>query len=94
MIYVDPLRVVTPHSQWRYPEACHMIADTAEELDAFASRIGLRRSWRQASDPPHYDLTRKRREKALKAGAIDCDHRRFREEWRRLTAHRRTGHAP
>jgi hypothetical protein len=63
-VYVDPPQPVpvgvNPRN-WRWPEACHLIADTPEELEAFAKQIGLRKGWRQASDPPHYDLTAKRR---------------------------------
>jgi hypothetical protein len=91
-VYVDPLQPVpvciNPRN-WRWPEACHLIADTVEELDDFARKLQLRRAWRQETDPPHYDLTAKRRQKAVAAGAIELTHQRFRQEWRRLTRHRR-----
>lgn len=38
---------------------CHMIADTEEELDAMADKLGLKREWKQPSKgkrPPHYDV--------------------------------------
>ena len=44
-------------------------------LHAMAAQIGLRRSWFQTGwgRSSHYDLTLKRREAALKAGAIELD---------------------
>lgn len=52
---------------------CHMMADTREELDAMADRLGLRRQWRQHSGRPteHYDLRgAAKREAAIAAGAV------------------------
>lgn len=69
-VYVDGLR----EWGWRLGKSCHLIADTEEELHAFAARIGLRRAWAQGSRSgiPHYDLTVSRRERAIAAGAVDC----------------------
>jgi hypothetical protein len=39
-------------------------------LHAFALRIGLRRSWFQDKNVPHYDVTESMRRRALVAGAI------------------------
>jgi len=52
---------------------CHMMADTREEIDAMALRIGLRLQWRQGSGSviEHYDLTEPRRAAALAAGAVE-----------------------
>lgn len=49
-----------------------MVADTSEELDAFAANLGLKPSWK--SNPylnriAHYDLTEGKRIQALKMGA-------------------------
>lgn len=58
----------------RWTGGGHLQADTADELHAFAERIGLKRSWfqhrpqRPAAD--HYDLTRPKRDEAILAGAI------------------------
>jgi hypothetical protein len=51
--------------------SCHLSADTVEELHAFAARLGLRREWFQNHPKmPHYDLTKSRREQALRLGAV------------------------
>jgi hypothetical protein len=50
---------------------CHMWADTDRELDRFAVKIGLRRSWLQLHRVRnHYDLNTRRRGDALHAGAV------------------------
>lgn len=56
---------------------CHMTADTRDELDAMADRIGLRRSWIQhpGTWKEHYDLTQSRRRLAVAAGAVEVDAR-------------------
>lgn len=52
--------------------SCHLTTDgPLNELHAFATKIGLRRAWFQ--DHPrmaHYDLTRGRRDAAIRAGAV------------------------
>jgi hypothetical protein len=49
-----------------------MIADTPEELHAFAKEIGLRREWFQPhSVLDHYDLTARRRKLAVEHGAVE-----------------------
>lgn len=68
-VYVDdafiPATVGSITDDW-----CHMVADTPEELHAFAQRIGLRRSWAQDEGRfLHYDLTKSRRRRAITAGA-------------------------
>lgn len=78
-VYVDPLfDTVGWSTAWPYPEACHLMADTVEELHPFAARVGMRRAWFQEGPPvhsvAHYDLTRARRAVAVKLGAIEvCD---------------------
>jgi hypothetical protein len=58
--------------RWRYNTACHMMADTTEELHAMAKKIGLKRSWFQSHTRyPHYDLTQNKRSLAVKEGAIE-----------------------
>lgn len=75
----------------RYTKTCHMLADGLDELHAMAERIGMKRSWFQASPPssyPHYDLTESRRAEAVKLGAVPVDRRGLRELLKRLRGNR------
>jgi len=54
---------------------CHLTADTAEELHAFAAMLGLRRS-RFQSKPgrpwvDHYDIAEPKRARAVALGAVE-----------------------
>jgi hypothetical protein len=91
-VYVDPL----VEGVARDPQAkrvgarngnrwCHMMADTIEELHAFAKRIGMRRDWFQGD---HYDLTPSRRAQALACGAIPVTARDLVKVRQRLRAGR------
>lgn len=87
VVYVDdmfmradvPNGAQTVRGRW-----CHMFADTREELDAMAVKIGLRRSWIQYPDTAkeHYDVTMSRRAAAIKAGAVELPIRS--PEWKAL----------
>lgn len=66
MVYVDDYR-----GQFRGMVMCHMVADSLDELHAFAERLGLRREWFQATSVPHYDLSLTRRKLALELGAVE-----------------------
>lgn len=68
-VYVDPLI----DYGWKLGPSCHMTADTVEELNEFAVKIGLKLSWFQNSkrDVPHYDLVASKRKLAVKNGAIE-----------------------
>lgn len=82
-VYVDRLR----DWGWRLGPSCHLIADTNEELHAFAARLGLRRTWFQpAASGPHYDLTAGRRALALRLGAVELEDRPFHEVLKRWRA--------
>lgn len=75
-VYVDPLIEWGRRPGWPYNESCHLMADTDEELHAFAERLGLKRSWAQQMDHPrqhhhHYDLTKNKRAQAVKLGAVE-----------------------
>lgn len=92
-IYVDELTCyVATNLPSRYGSLwCHMMTDgPIEELHAFAAKIGLRRSWFQSNPRhPHYDLTLKRRERAIRAGAVPLNSiemlkRCAPDEWRAL----------
>lgn len=52
---------------------CHMVADSREELDEMADKIGVARKWIQkpGTDREHYDICKSARRKAVAAGAIE-----------------------
>ena len=56
---------------------CHMLADSSEELHAFAKRIGLKRAWAQkvGQVDEHYDLVPSKREEAVRQGAVEITRR-------------------
>lgn len=63
--YVDTVKI-----KWRNKIWCHLVADSLDELHAFAREIGLKREWFQASASyPHYDITLKTRSIAISKGA-------------------------
>lgn len=70
-VYVDDMqrraRVGRLNAVWS-----HLLADTDDELHAFAAKLGLRRSWHQKPGTPisHYDVTEPKRQLALKLGAV------------------------
>lgn len=68
-VYVDNARIPWRNKQW-----CHLVADTVDELNAFAARLGLRPEWFQRKTLyPHYDITTTVRERALKLGAVAAE---------------------
>lgn len=73
IIMVDEIRRWPGASPPFHRGSCHLTIDgSADELHAFAARIGLRRSWFQEHpSAPHYDLTPRRRKAALLAGAVE-----------------------
>ena len=85
-VYVDPCRPCLSTKGWRYRESCHLVADSEEELHLFSKALGLKRGWFQDSSIPHYDLTRKKREAAVKLGAREVSSR-WLMEWRRIHGH-------
>ena len=80
-VYVDPIRKVD-FGRWKY--ACHMIADSLDELHSMAVHIGLKHEWYQPKSWPHYDLLRFRRKEAIERGAIELDRRAFALKLREL----------
>lgn len=76
-VYVDHAFAVGDWGWWS--GGGHLQADTPDELHAFADRIGLRREWFQSTpgrpEKDHYDLTRARRELAIRLGAVSEDRR-------------------
>jgi hypothetical protein len=76
-VYVDHAFAVGEWGRWS--GGGHLQADTLAELHEFAGRIGLRREWFQSKpgrpENDHYDLTRDRRELAIRLGAVAEDRR-------------------
>lgn len=71
-VYIDPLMACVSNDQWRWDQSCHMWADSEAELHTFANRLGLRREWYQdKTEFKHYDLTARRRVKAVALGAVE-----------------------
>lgn len=62
-----------PIYRWRGKLWCHMVStDSAEELHAFAAKLGLKRQWSQErpkASAHHYDITEAVRYRALLLGA-------------------------
>ncbi len=84
MVYVDKVFDTSPYKnapRCMRNGACHMWADTLDELIDMARRIGLKLEWIQksGSDFTHFDLTPRKRAAALRAGAKEAslrEHRR------------------
>lgn len=53
---------------------CHLVADTVEELQEFARRLGMKAEWFQDHRVPHYDVSMQMREKAVSLGAIEVQY--------------------
>lgn len=77
-VYVDQLIETKPYrrsenERWNWLQSCHLMADTEEEMHAFAKQLGLKRAWFQNRHPNpllwHYDLTATKRRQALRLGA-------------------------
>jgi len=66
-VYVD---------NWKAPFGrmlmCHMMADTSEELNAMADKIGVARKWiqRKGTRWEHYDICLNKRTLAIYYGAV------------------------
>lgn len=83
-VYVDHLRPALQSRFWKYPTSAHLIADTVEELHAFAMLLHLRREWFQPKSFPHYDLQDTKHAQALMLGAVLLDRKEFIEVVRRV----------
>jgi Protein of unknown function (DUF4031) len=68
-VYVD--NTCTP---WRGKQWCHMLADSLAELHQFAVLLGLSRGlFHRNASYPHYDVTVKMRDIAIRHGALLSD---------------------
>jgi hypothetical protein len=86
-VYVDRL----VDYNWHRGPSCHLVADSVEELIAFAEQIGLRREWFQPKSSPHFDLTADGRKAAIENGAIPLSNREFVAKIRELRKRRLAG---
>ena len=86
-VYVDKL----VDYSWHRGPSCHLIADSIDELIAFAENMGLRREWFQPKSSPHFDLTAPGREAAINNGAIPLSNRDFVAKIRELRKRRLAG---
>jgi len=74
MVYVDNMRF--PFGRMIM---CHMFADTTEELNAMADKIGVSRKWIQYAGTwkEHYDISLSKRVRAVMFGAKEVSWRDF-----------------
>lgn len=76
-VYVDHAFAAGDWGRWT--GGGHLQADTLEELEDFARGLGLRPEWLQSKpgrpEKDHYDLDARRRELALRLGAIPEERR-------------------
>ena len=73
-VFVDVCRPCLRNANWPYERSCHLLADSIDELHAFATSMGLKRQWFQNGQQryfPHYDLTVGMRKRAVAFGAIE-----------------------
>src|SRR6185312_1782383 len=65
-VYVDDAVV-----HWRDRRWAHLMADTLDELHAFAARLGIpRRAFQDKASGAHYDVTAELRDEAIRLGAV------------------------
>lgn len=68
---------------WRDQRWAHLMADTLDELHAFAEALGIpRRAFQDKASGAHYDVPAPLREQALALGAIPISRHRDREQVR------------
>lgn len=70
MVYVDDY--LAPYGRMKLS---HMMADSDEELEEMARKLGLEQRWKQSPHRhPHYDVCMAKRRKAIKLGvkAVSC----------------------
>lgn len=92
-VYVDDAVTL-----WRGRRWAHLMADTLDELHAFAGRLGLpRRAFQDKTSGAHYDVTAEMRIQAIALGAVPISRHRDRELVRAVIANARAqgrGEAP
>ncbi len=84
-VYVDDAVVL-----WRGQRWAHLMADTLDELHAFAARLGIpRRAFQDKTSGAHYDIHAGLREQAIVLGAIAISRHHDRERLRAVIANAR-----
>lgn len=87
-VYVDNAHIhaTVPNGRARHTSTwCHLMADTRQELVAFAISIGLKQAWLQNKrSGVHFDVTAPKRRQAVAKGAVEIECRS--EEWMRVVA--------
>jgi hypothetical protein len=74
-VYVDDAVTL-----WRGQRWAHLMADTLDELHAFAQALGIpRHAFQDKTSGAHYDVTTELRETALRLGAVAISRHRDRE---------------
>jgi Protein of unknown function (DUF4031) len=74
VIYVD--EAIWKRSPTGRKTYAHLVAPTREELDEFASTIGVKpHFFHNTKKFPHYDITAEQREVAIARGAVPIDTR-------------------
>lgn len=83
-VYVDSM-----HAPLGRMRMSHMIADTTEELLAMATRIAVNHIWIQDPGTPHehFDISKGRRDLAVRFGAIEIDTKQLGEILKRKGTH-------
>lgn len=89
-VYIDNAYIVAavgPPERRFTSRWCHLVADSTEELLAFAAAIGLDERWLQRRGEPgeHFDLPDPRRPVAVEHGAVEIT---WRESVALVRAHR------
>jgi len=80
-VYVNRVFSATPlfthHKRdrtWRWSSACHLFADSVEELHAMARALNInKRGFHRRVELPHYLLTTSKRAQAIELGAIEME---------------------
>ena len=84
-VYVDDAVTL-----WRGQRWAHLMADTLEELHAFAARLGIPRgAFQDKTSGAHYDVTAPLREQAIALGAMAISRHRDRALMREVIARAR-----
>lgn len=84
-VYVDDAVTL-----WRGRRWAHLMADTLEELHAFAARLGIpRHAFQDKTSGAHYDVSADLREQALALGATAISRHRDRDQVRAVIARAR-----